>query len=380
MNKTNAIKVIKQKALSIRRIWTKIVFWFAYFFKIKYEIANNILLLAIIPFFAAVGNALNYILLCQRYAGTYRIPIEYLPETLPFLNSVISGMYVCLILAFLCISYICFYDWFFEKKERCPNFLKRYATNFMIWIMVSVVEVLNLALFISFFDFLSQSISLDSIDILLGYQVLLWPPVGWVIYNYKRAKKLSKITSIEVKYAARSERLLHIMLSCYAIFVYLYMFVIMFSVHTKDKQEDIFKTEALCVGGILLLIYFLRVISIILYKKPKPILPKEIALFIDVIGERYLILPVVIFMVVSFLSSASSMIENETYQYRITPDYQNAVIYSSPQLNILEAIEIDSTASHLTINTDHQTIIDFPIEYEIMEFDTVTILDSSSQE
>lgn len=72
---------MKQIILSIRRIWTKAVFWFAYFFRIEYNTANTTLLVAIVPAMIALSRGITYLWQCFYYGFYFNIPVSLIQNT-----------------------------------------------------------------------------------------------------------------------------------------------------------------------------------------------------------------------------------------------------------------------------------------------------------
>lgn len=72
---------MKEILLSFRRIWSKTVFWFAYFFRIKYETANTTLMVAIVPAMIAVSRGVTYLGQCLYYAAFFNVPVSLIQNT-----------------------------------------------------------------------------------------------------------------------------------------------------------------------------------------------------------------------------------------------------------------------------------------------------------
>lgn len=132
---------MKEILLSFRRIWSKTVFWFAYFFRIKYETANTTLMVAIIPAMIAVSRGVTYLGQCLYYGLIFNVPMSLIQNSDSVFVSFINLIIFVLIAA--CGSlWVIFWISFISKRTeswKCLSFCVSFVVLFPQFLFISIV-------------------------------------------------------------------------------------------------------------------------------------------------------------------------------------------------------------------------------------------------
>lgn len=182
------IEKMKQILLSIRRIWTKAVFWFAYFFRIEYKTANTTLLVAIVPAMIAVSRGVTYLWQCLYYGWIFNIPISLIQTTDSIWVSFFKGI-LCVLIAVCGILYIMLWEKFLASTEnplKIKYFVLYFASVFLVFAAGAAVFFINKVWVLKFCPYIylflsgsiigkiwgNKTITLEEISLLLSMTFL----------------------------------------------------------------------------------------------------------------------------------------------------------------------------------------------------------------
>lgn len=344
-------------------------------FGLKFETANTTLLVAIVPLFTVIGRVLQYAWNCLEYGWGFDIPVEYLTPNAAFLSSFIIGLFaalITLVFAFLITSY----DSIFLTEDSCSGVFKRYAHNLPAWLFVSGgmwFIILMVALLV---DVFTQRVDFRGVGAFSTAISLLWAILGWITFNYEKSVQLSETHYFENKYNSFDSRMSSVFVPLFALY-FLVLGIYVLCIHWSQYKYNL---VLLLWMTVLLITYGCRVYCIWrrFYGKNKT--TRVISIFVDRVGKHLVLFPILLLVVLAVIQGIIHMPDNkQLVQYKITPDNASAVVFCTPEYSILEEVEIDSSNSRLTIYTSHQTIVELPVEYELREFDRVTITRSLTE-
>lgn len=314
---------MKQIVLSIRRIWTKIVFWFAYFFRIEYKTANTTLLVAIIPAATIIGRLVAYLSLFLYYNLRYNIPVSYLKVDETILVSFFVGILVFLFFITTLNIPSFFLDKLQKKVFKTASKNKTIGSKFLKITLIAVVLVLDSCVLVCIL-FANNRLCFQQITV---RQIT-------ATEEEIESQKKDILKGLEIKYKQIDDY--HSRLT---------QFRTPYTSEYKKLEKELMQTEKLISD---------------LEEQYKNL--EDRLATVRIIAKDEAERPYIGFKARYGITNIS----DQTY----------AIIYNTADYVVLESVKIARISKQLNrieIDTSHQQVIPFPIEYELMVFDIVRI-------